>query len=139
MEGKEDLITFLPDDAQWKGELNAFRQLSVFERPAFQKVYRITEGIKDKKSNLNIRLYTATGYAPVTELKFYYYKQFENLKRIEATWHEKNLLFATTRKVTLEFDDISGMPVLSSYATEGSQKMIFTDSVHFSILSTISN
>src|ERR1700704_1154923 len=47
LDGKEDRSTFTPDSTAWENELGIFRQLSVFERPAYHKAYRVEDGIKD--------------------------------------------------------------------------------------------
>src|SRR6267154_3567348 len=86
LDGQEDQSTFTPDSTTWENELDIFRQLSVFERPAYRQAYRIEDGIKDGTSNLIIRRYQATKKIPVPELRFYYFSQLRNLKKIEATY-----------------------------------------------------
>lgn len=139
LDGKEDQSTFTPDSTTWENELDIFRQLSVFERPAYRQTYRIEDGIKDGTSNLIIRHYQTTQKIPVPELRFYYFNQFRNLKKIEATYHQQNLLFATTRHLSMEFEEVNGRAVLIAYRIEGAQKMFLGDSVKFSIRSEITN
>src|SRR5258708_25463098 len=79
MDGKENQSTFTPDSTSWENELDVFRQLAIFERPAYQDAYLLQEGLEDKKSNLLIRHYVARREIPIPELKFYYYKQLKNL------------------------------------------------------------
>ena len=139
LDGKEDQSTFTPDSTTWENELDIFRQLSVFERPAYRRAYRIEDGMKDGTSNLIIRRYQATQKIPVPELRFYYFNQFRNLKKIEATYRQQNLLYATTRHLSMEFEDVGGNPILIAYRIEGAQKMFLGDSVKFSIRSEITN
>ena len=137
LDGKEDQSTFTPDSTTWENELDIFRQLSVFERPAYRQAYRIEDGMKDGMSNLIIRRYQATLRIPVPELRFYYFNQFRNLKKIEATYRLQNLLYATTRHLSMEFEEVQGKAVLIAYRIEGAQKMFLGDSVKFSIRSEI--
>jgi len=137
LDGKSDQSIFTPDSASWENELDIFRQLSVFERPAYRQAYRIEDRVKDGTSNLFIRRYQATQKIPVPELRFYYFKQFRKLKKIEATYRQQNLLYATTRHLSMEFEEVAGMPVLIVYRIEGAQKMFLGDSVKFSIRSEV--
>jgi hypothetical protein len=139
LDGKKDQSTFTPDSTTWENELDIFRQLSVFERPAYRQAYRIEDGMKDGTSNLIIRRYQATQDIPVPELRFYYFNQFRNLKKIEATYRQQNLLYATTRHLSMEFEDVGGKPILIAYRIDGAQKMFLGDSVKFSIHSEITN
>jgi hypothetical protein len=137
LRGKEDQATFTPDSLAWERELGIFRQLSVFERPAYRKLYRREDGLTDATSNLSVRRYEATEKIPVSELRFYYFHEFKNLKKIDAVYRQQNLLYATTRHLTLEFEDVKGKPILTAYHIEGVQKMFLSDSVKFSIRSEI--
>jgi hypothetical protein len=139
LDGKEDQSSFTPDSTTWENELGIFRQLSVFERPAYRQAYRVEDGMKDVASNLIIRRYLAIQPVPVPELRFYYYNQFKNLKKIEAIYRQQNLLYSTTRHLNMEFEDEGGKPVLIIYGIEGVQKMVLGDSVKFSIRSEITN
>jgi hypothetical protein len=131
--GVTDQAVFAPSQSGWKSELDLLHTLSDFERPAFQDRYTLKENAPDTKSNLLIRSYRANGNVPVPEIKFYYYRQFKNIRRIEATLREKNILFSTIRLVSLEFEEFKGLPLLISYAIEGGQKMILNDTVQYSI------
>ena len=137
MDGKEDRTAFVPDSTIWKNELDVFLQLTLFERPAYHDAYQMTDGLHDEKSNLLIRRYATDRDIPITELKFYYYKEAKNLKKIEAIYRQANALYSTTRQMVLEFEEISGKPVLNAYAIDGSQKMILSDSMRFSVQAKI--
>ena len=139
LQGKAEQSTFVPDSSAWEYELGIFRQLSAFERPAYRLSYSVEDGIRDGASNLRIRRYQATEKIPVPELRFYYFNEFKNLKKIEAIYQQQNWLYATTRRLSLEFDDIEGESILTSYRIEGAQKMVLGDSVRISIRSEITN
>ena len=70
LDGKEDQSTFTPDSTTWANELGIFRQLSVFERPAYRQAYRVEDGMKDGTSNLIIRRYQATQRFPFLNFGF---------------------------------------------------------------------
>lgn len=134
---KEDETSFIPDSIAWENELEIFRQLSVYERPANRGAYIMQDGVKDLQSNLTVRSYVASKNIPVRELRFYYHNQFQQLKKVEAVFEETNTLFATHRNMILEFEEMNGKPVLSAYAVSGVQKMVMNDSVHFKIHSKV--
>ena len=71
-------------------------------------------------------------------MKFYYLGQFKHLKKLEASYHEENTLYSTKLFLWMEFDDINSRMVLDKYGMEGIQKMVLSDSVPFSIKSSIS-
>ena len=52
---------------------------------------------------------------------------------MESFFREENALYNTSRTLTLLFDDSSGSPLLSGYQLSGSQKMILSDTVNFSV------
>lgn len=124
--------TFLPSEKGWKSELEIFRDLELMNKPAYRDVYRIEDPIEDAKSNLKIRQYVASA-VPLHLIKFYYQNEFSRLKKIEATITEKNLLYTTSRALVMEFEEEDGKPQLIRYSMNGFQKMVFTDTVRFSV------
>jgi hypothetical protein len=135
--GQEDQVKFTPDSTLWESELDIFRQLEIYERPAYRDAYEVTDGISDEKSNLTVRSFHSIKNIPVRDLKFYYHNQFQRLRKIEATCQEKNTLYTTRRSLQMEFDEVDGKSVLSSYSISGVQKMVLSDSVKFSINSKV--
>ncbi len=137
IDGNQDETTFTPDSTLWENELDIFRQLEIYERPAYRDAYEIKDGISDGKSNLTVRSYHALKSIPVRDLKFYYHDQFQHLKKIEATYQEQNTLYTTWRTLQMDFEEVNGKSVLSSYGIRGIQKMILSDSIKFSIHSKV--
>ena len=136
--GKSDDSSYTPDSLHLANELDVFRQLDVVNKPIYRTSYKITDGEKDTKSNLLIRtyLFSAKGpndKSPVPYIRFYYKQSPLNPKRIESVYLEENSLYATRRELLLEFDDITGTSLLSSYKMEGIQKLIANDTTHFNI------
>jgi hypothetical protein len=131
--GKEDDSSLVLDSLELANELDVFRQLDVINKPLYRTIYQIEDGVKDTKSNLLIRSYTAKSPSPVPFVKFYYQSSPRELKKIESFFHEENSLYDTRRNLLLEFDDSSGSLLLSGYQLSGTQKMILNDTVNFSV------
>jgi hypothetical protein len=131
--GKHDNSSFVPDSTKLANELDVFRQLDLINKPLYRKSYDVKDWEKDTKSNLFIRTYTATTPSPVPYVKFYYQTSPREIKKIESIFQEKNSLYDTRRNLTLLFDDSSGVFLLTGYQIMGSQKMILSDTVNFSV------
>ncbi|CAN5396062.1 hypothetical protein BH10BAC4_BH10BAC4_01310 [soil metagenome] len=144
---KKSDTTFVPTKSAWQAELEIFQQLNDINRLVGRSKYKITDPLEDTKSNLKIREYVASkpkGDAWTSEtlpsinsMKFYYHDDFSQLKRIEATIAENNMLYSNSRDLIMEFEEEDGTPVLNRYSMFGFQKMMFRDTVRFSILGQI--
>jgi hypothetical protein len=136
IDGKQDHSSFVIDSMRLAHEWDVFRQLDVTNKPLYKGNYEITEG-KDTKSNLQVRTYQSKIKSPVLFVRFYFQNEFKNLKKIESNYQEENALYFTKRDLMMELDDLSGEPLIKSYSITGSQKMILSDSVKFSIRGSI--
>lgn len=124
---------FEPDSLGWSNELNVFREADI-NQSAWVGLYESTT-INDSSSNLKIMQ-----FVPITDeelkvsyLKIYYLDEVKNIRKLEAEYNEDNALYSSGRKLKMEFEDIKGEAVLSRYTIEGTQKMIFQDSITFDI------
>lgn len=133
LDGKQDQSSFPLDSARLAHELDVFRQLDLINKPLYAKAYQISDGEKDRRSNLTIRKYTARNPAPIPGVTFYYQDRFDQLRKIESDYNENNTLYSTHRKLVLEFDNSSGKFLLTRYRLTGSQKMVLSDSVQYTI------
>lgn len=133
LDGKSDQSTMKTDSAILAHELDVFRQLDVINKPLYRDAYELSDGEKDSRSNLLVRRYKSKNPSPVPFVNFYYHNDFQHLKKIESYYFENNTLYLTKRNLQLEFDDTSGTLLLSRYELTGTQKMILSDSVKFSI------
>lgn len=133
LNGKRDLSTVKADSVLLTHELEVFRQLDVINKPLYRNAYQIADRDRDPKSNLLMRTYRALHPSPVPAVTFYYFQDLGHLKKIESVYREVNTLYNTERSLYLEFDDISGTPLLTHYKVTGKQKMILSDSVLFAI------
>jgi hypothetical protein len=136
--GKQDTIYLKPDSVTWNNELDIFSQLDVFQKPAYRDAYVVEDRLKDSQSNLSVRQYKATRPVPVPLLRFYYYNQFRQLKKIEARYENVNSLYSTNRQLVMEFDQRAGKIVLTGYSLNGVQRMILSDSLNFSVRGEVS-
>ena len=136
LNGEKDSTTVVPDTTQWKHELDAFQQLDIINKPLFKGMYH-SKDQEDDHSNLLVRSYSTKMKSPVPEVKFFYLEGYKKLKRIESVFNESNVLYSTSRKLTLEFEEKEGEPIISRYRVQGFQKMILSDSVKFLIEGTL--
>jgi hypothetical protein len=125
------------DSTAWSHELDVFRQLDLINRPIYSDVYDFKDGVKDSKSNLLIRSYEAPSNSAVPYLRLYYQATPARLKKLEAFYQETNSLYKSHRKLEMYFDDNVGKPYLIGFEIEGDQKMILSDSIHYTIRAEI--
>lgn len=125
------------DSTAWSHELDVFRQLDLINRPIYSDVYNTKDGVKDSKSNLLIRSYEAPANSAVPYLRLFYQTTPARLKKLEALYQETNSLYNSQRKLEMYFDDTTGKPCLIGFLVEGHQKMILSDSVHYTIQAEI--
>lgn len=138
IDGTEETVSFIPSDsAAWAHELDIFSELNVINNPVNAGSYIVESDVKDTNSNLTIRSFTGEESLSVVYLKIFYLEVPAKLKRVEALYREENSLLKGSRLLILEFQEINGKTILTSYSIEGSQKMFLGDSVKFSIKGTI--
>lgn len=136
VKGQHSDSTYIPSTEGWMRELEIFRKLSVANLSAYRKLYQVTDGVKDKHSNLKIRELVAAK-APVKTIRFYYQDDFSRLRRLEAELVETNWLFENARQLRLDFDEEDGQLLLHSYTMAGYQKMVFSDTVKFAVSGSV--
>lgn len=131
--GKQDESSFVPDSLKLAYELDVFRQLDIINKPLYRSAYEVKDGEKDTKSNLLIRSYTAKTPSPVHVVRFYYHSSTKDIRKIESVFQEENTLYDTRRNLFMEFEDSTGSSLLKGYQLSGTQKMILSDTVNFSV------
>lgn len=130
---KEEQGKIHPDSSDaWSREFMLFEKINI-NKPVLKDVYEVRE-YDDSRSNLKVREYYSDDEGTeVPYLKIYYLGTPANLRKIEAKYVENNPIYHSQRYLTFHFDDFTGLPLLHRYVVRGSQKMIFRDSVSFSI------
>jgi hypothetical protein len=131
--------SFTPKDSvAWEKELEPFSFLTVINKPINKGLYLVENGVRDAKSNLNIKSFAGKNGLPVEYLKVFYEGGISNLRRLEAKYHESNLMYKGTRFLVMEFQDIRNTPTLVHYSLVGGQKMFLGDTVKYSIEAQVS-
>lgn len=133
LNGVNEVTTLSPGDSvAWNDELAIFLELDVVNKPIYKDSYKV-ESYADTKSNLTIKAFTTTDELPVSSLKLYYHNTLPQLRRLEAYYHDANSLYKSTRYLTMEFENIYGETLLTSYSIAGGQHMFLDDSVQYMI------
>lgn len=136
---KHEQAGMVNDTTGWRNELSIFAQLNDINKASNRGLYRVEKGKRDVNSNLLIYSMECTEPRPVEYLKIYYLGDLKNLRKIEARYHEEDLLLSSarllssTRELTMNFENINNKIVLTSYSITGGQKTMLGDSVQFSV------
>jgi hypothetical protein len=127
----QDTAVYQPKDTTaWANELGPLLRLGVINKPIHQGRYKVEDNLRDPKSNLRIRAFTALEpELPVAYLKVYYQGNLQHVRRIEGTYREVNGLYTSSQILSLELQDIHNKTLLTSYSIKGGQKMILADSM----------
>ncbi len=124
---------FKPDSLQWEEEMRIFRHLEIINKPVYREVFDVTTA-PDKNSNLTVRRFVASDEeSPVTHFSVYYLNNPARIKRLEARYQERNVMFSAKRDLILEFGEKERKPYLSAYSVKGGQKMFLGDTVQYVI------
>ena len=133
LNGREKVTSIKARDSlAWNEELAIFLELNVINKPIYSGQYKVDD-VADKESNLRVTSYIATEDLPVKFLRIFYYKSTMRMRKIEAQYNESNTLYASSRFLTMEFEDFSNTTLLTTYSVDGGQKMFLDDSVHYTI------
>lgn len=137
IQGNKEQAIIKPDSTTaWDQEFQIFEKINI-NKPVLKGVYDVKE-YDDIKSNLKVKEYRASEKdVEVPFLRIYYLNEPANLRKIEAKYVENNPIYRSQRHLEFFFDDHTGSPLLRRYTVHGSQKMIFKDSVSFTIIGKI--
>ena len=132
IDSDSSITDFKPGREQWTNELDIFKKIDI-NSPKLVGLYT-TSTADDTHSNLKVRTLTTNDEdAEVKYLKLYYLDRLEKLKKIEALYIERNPIYASSREVTMVFDDFEGQGILKRYQVRGMQKTVLQDTVRFEI------
>lgn len=121
--------TIETDAIDWEDELAVFEQTDI-NKPTLQEYYTRQETVLD---NGDILLeYTKTEESePLVHYLLLTLTPDRRLKQLEATLQDKNPLFYSKRQVQLQ--TAPGTGNISTYTVKGVQKLIFGDSLRYSV------
>lgn len=128
--------TLVPTAADWKAELDIFRQLGTMDMAIYSGAYLHEGPLDDPTSNLHIQQYSCAT-SPLRVLKIYYQDDLQKVRRVEGLLEESTPLYSTQKSLTMVFDEENGKPVLTTYSIVGFQKVALRDTVRFSVESAI--
>jgi hypothetical protein len=130
---KQEEVTLVPrDTTAWLKELEVFSVMNAINKPINRDRYQVSES-GDPKSNLRVKSFSTSNDLPVTYVRLYYHGKPQRIRKIEAEYKELNGLYTTRRLLALEFEDMNGTPVMTSYSMLGGQKMLLDDTVRYDI------
>lgn len=120
-EVEKTLITL--DSAGLADELEVFRELDI-NKPVLSGRYQVEETLLDGQRLIS---YEADDKEA---LKINFLKVYENaengvVERIEALFSNQNILYNSTRLLSLQYEQVNGKTLPRYYSVEGVQKMIF--------------
>lgn len=133
---QQDNTVYRPKDTlAWSTEFEIFRELNAINKPINRDNYIIDDGLFDPSSNLTVKAFSLKENLnlPVKYIRIFYLNSLQRPRKIEALYNDKNLLSASSRLLTMEFNQINNKNMLTAYAIQGGQKMILGDSVSFLI------
>ena len=139
IESQQEKTTLHKDSSAWRASLKLFTDADI-NQPVLQGRYTV-EDSTDTQQGLKIRLYRVRNNkdSSIPYMRIYYQDTLTraNVKRIETEFQEYNMLYSTQRKMSASFEKFHGNPRILEYETTGKQKMLFKDSVTYSMLAKI--
>ena len=133
--GKKEQRRIRPmDSVGWAKELTIFKSADI-NRSILSDSYSIAESIDSNAT----RVVYQSKYPASTEVEELVIELDKNRKpvRIHARLDNSNELFNSAKIIELNFRDVEGRRLISSYHTEGWQKMISKDTASYVVRSEI--
>jgi len=134
LNGKRDtIVSTRIDSTTVANDFEIFRK--IFSKETFK-----IQNASDLKSNLTVRTYLSEIDSSKEErrhkrVQIFFYNTPDNLRKIEISYSEGNLMFNSSKRLTMEFEDIYNKVTVINYSISGKQKMTLGDSVNFYIRS----
>lgn len=117
------------DEINWEDELAVFEQLDL-RRPALEEYYIKQETTLDN-GDIAIEYKKREESEPLVQYLYLTLSPTRQLKHLNATLQDQNPLFYSRRFVELETEPGTGN--ILGYSIKGVQKLIFSDSLHYSV------
>ena len=128
---KDDTL-YTPGSAEaWKQELEAFTRLRALNQRVSRTSYIIDDSLFDPSSNLTVKSISAVEDLPVKYLRIFYDENKFQPRRIEALYEDRNEMYETAKILSMEFQKVNDVNILTGYTIQGGQKMMMADSVTY--------
>lgn len=130
IDGKTEERSLKLDSAGWAGELNIFYQSDI-NVPELIGSYE-KKILQDNETKIISYVALEPKNVGIEYLKLIYFSG--ELINIESLFTERNYLYLTRRKLSMDFEPGSnGDLLLKRYIIDGKQKMILKDTIHYQI------
>lgn len=116
----------------WERELELFREVDL-NRPALRDYFTITRHTDPATGHITERYERVPGAYTNIQYLVVELDADRQLRQMEAATKQDNPLFYTQRQLQLSTGAVQGQPRLSQYRITGTQKLILTDSVHYTL------
>lgn len=126
---KEPAETIQVDNLDWAEELAVFEEADI-NKPTLREYYTSEKQALPDGGTAITYTKKEDARTPVERL-YLQLSPDQKLQHLEATFKDQNLLFFSKRKAILQADPATGN--LAGYSIKGVQKLIFGDSLHYSI------
>lgn len=129
--GETEKSVIVPDSSGLVKELEVFREIDI-NKPVFSGRYQES---REKVNGQEVIIYKADD--PET-LNIHYLKVYKNpengmVEQLEALFSSKNVLYKSSRQVSLTFEPVKDENLPKSYNIKGSQKMIFSNEENYMV------
>jgi hypothetical protein len=121
--------TIQTDKIDWNDELEVFEQADI-NRPALREYYTRHEATLEN-GNFAVEYKKVESSEPLVHYLRLIVSPEKQLIQLNAVLQDKNPLFFSRRKIQLQTDPTTGN--ITSYNVQGVQKLIFSDSLHYSV------
>lgn len=119
------------DSAALAEELDVFREVDI-NKPVLSGRYHTTTSLVDGRELIT---YEADDKEALNVNYLKIYRNAENgvVERMEALFSNKNMLYNSTRMLSLQYREVNGRMLPHYYTVEGVQKMIFSEQEEYEI------
>ena len=126
---REPAETLQLNNLDWAEELSIFAEADI-SKPTLREYYTRQEQLLPDGTTAVTYVKEENAEAPVERL-YLELTPDQHLRYLEATLLDQNILFYSRRKAILEANPLNGN--LATYRVDGVQKLIFSDSLHYSV------
>ena len=125
------------DSAFWQSAFESFSILGALNKPGSRHDYEAALNRPVTNANLLVNQYKATGAQRLRSVNIFHQGTPGSIRKITAVTEAENLLYKNHRTLTLDFQIIKDVPLLTHYEIEGWQQLIFGQKKYYSIKADI--